>query len=67
MTTAELQKNVDSHLGPSGDNGGFIITVAKEGMIWTDNETPRIQKCERICIHHIDRQRLVIGKLAGIT
>jgi hypothetical protein len=34
-------KNVDSHLGISGDNGGLKITVAKEGMIWTGNETPR--------------------------
>ncbi|MDQ6667243.1 MAG: hypothetical protein M3Y53_03330 [Thermoproteota archaeon] len=40
MTTA-APKNVDSHLGISGDNGGLKITVAKEGMIWTGNETPR--------------------------
>jgi len=34
MTATELQKNVDSHLGISGDNGRFKITVAKEGMTW---------------------------------
>ena len=27
MTTAELQKNVDSHLGISGDKGRFKITI----------------------------------------
>ncbi|MFZ0514935.1 MAG: MBL fold metallo-hydrolase [Candidatus Nitrosopolaris sp.] len=41
MTTAELQKNVDSHLGISGDSGRFKITVAKEGMIWVAKETPK--------------------------
>ena len=34
MTATELQKNVNSHLGISGDNGRFKITVAKEGMTW---------------------------------
>ena len=41
-------KNVDSHLGISGDNGGLKITVAKEGMIWTGNETPRYAYDENI-------------------
>jgi phosphoribosyl 1,2-cyclic phosphodiesterase len=41
MTAAELQKNVDSHLGISGDSGRFKITVAKEGMIWVAKETPK--------------------------
>ncbi|PWU82763.1 MAG: hypothetical protein DLM72_00075 [Candidatus Nitrosopolaris wilkensis] len=41
MTSAELQKNVDSHLGISGDSGRFRITVAKEGTIWTPRERPR--------------------------
>ena len=41
MTIVELQKNVDSHLGISGDNGRFRITVAKEGMIWTAKESPK--------------------------
>jgi phosphoribosyl 1,2-cyclic phosphodiesterase len=34
MTTAELQRNIDSHLKVSGDNGRFRITVANEGMLW---------------------------------
>jgi phosphoribosyl 1,2-cyclic phosphodiesterase len=41
MTTTELQKNVDSHLGISGDSGKFKIMVAKEGMIWVAKETPQ--------------------------
>jgi L-ascorbate metabolism protein UlaG (beta-lactamase superfamily) len=41
MTSAELQKTVDSHLGVSGDSGRFKITVAKEGMIWAPKETPK--------------------------
>jgi hypothetical protein len=50
MTTADLQKNVDSHLGTSGDNGRFKITVAKEGMIWTANQTPRYSSDENITV-----------------
>jgi phosphoribosyl 1,2-cyclic phosphodiesterase len=41
MTSAELQKNVDSHLRISGDNGRFRITVGKEGMIWTAKKSPQ--------------------------
>jgi phosphoribosyl 1,2-cyclic phosphodiesterase len=41
MTTADLQKNVDSHLGISGDSGRFKIMVAKEGLIWVAKETPQ--------------------------
>jgi phosphoribosyl 1,2-cyclic phosphodiesterase len=40
MTSAELQKNIDSHLGISGDNGRFKITVGKEGMIWAAKKSP---------------------------
>jgi phosphoribosyl 1,2-cyclic phosphodiesterase len=40
MTSAELQKNIDSHLGISGDNGRFKITVGKEGMIWAAKNSP---------------------------
>jgi phosphoribosyl 1,2-cyclic phosphodiesterase len=50
MTTAELQKNVDSHLRISGDNGRFKITVAKEGMIWTPRETLKYSYDENIAI-----------------
>ncbi|HET7146954.1 MAG TPA: MBL fold metallo-hydrolase, partial [Candidatus Nitrosopolaris sp.] len=38
MTTAELQRNIDSHLKVSGDNGRFRITVANEGMLWAAKE-----------------------------
>jgi phosphoribosyl 1,2-cyclic phosphodiesterase len=40
MTSAELQKNIDSHLQISGDNGRFRITVGKEGMIWAAKKSP---------------------------
>jgi hypothetical protein len=40
MTSSELQKNIDSHLGISGDNGRFRITVGKEGMIWAAKKSP---------------------------
>lgn len=53
LTTAELQKNVDSHLGISGDNGRFRMTVAKDGMIWTANEAPRLQHDKNIPIGNI--------------
>jgi len=38
MTTAELQKVIDSHLMISGDEGKFRIIVGKEGIIWTPKE-----------------------------
>ena len=41
MTTAELQRNIDSHLKVSGDEGRFKIMVGKEGTIWTDKETAK--------------------------
>ena len=50
MTTAELQKNVDSHLGISGDSGRFKITVAKEGMIWAPRESPKNSYNENVPI-----------------
>ena len=34
MTTDELQKVIDSHLGIIGSEGKFRITVAREGMVW---------------------------------
>ncbi|HXP52357.1 MAG TPA: MBL fold metallo-hydrolase, partial [Bacteroidia bacterium] len=40
MTSAELQKNIDSHLGISGGDGRFRITVGKEGMIWAAKKSP---------------------------
>ena len=39
MTTAELQKVIDSHLMISGDEGRFRIIVGKEGMLWSAKET----------------------------
>jgi len=53
MTSAELQTNVDSHLGISGDNGRFRITVAQEGMIWTPDETRSHSYDENIPIGNI--------------
>jgi phosphoribosyl 1,2-cyclic phosphodiesterase len=38
MTTDELQRVIDEHLRITGDNGKFRITVAKEGMVWTEKE-----------------------------
>ena len=38
MTTDELQRVIDEHLRVTGDSGKFRITVAKEGMIWTEKE-----------------------------
>jgi hypothetical protein len=36
MTSDELQKTIDSYLKITGNDGKFKITVAREGMIWTD-------------------------------
>lgn len=44
MTTSELQRNIDSHLKVSGDNGRFRITVANEGMLWTAKEDPHLRE-----------------------
>ncbi|MFL6383051.1 MAG: MBL fold metallo-hydrolase [Nitrososphaeraceae archaeon] len=38
MTTDELQRVIDEHLRVTGDNGKFRITVAKEGMVWSQKE-----------------------------
>jgi phosphoribosyl 1,2-cyclic phosphodiesterase len=38
MTTEELQRVIDEHLRVTGDSGKFTMTVAKEGMIWTEKE-----------------------------
>jgi hypothetical protein len=38
MTTDELQRVIDEHLRVTGDSGKFTMTVAKEGMIWTEKE-----------------------------
>jgi hypothetical protein len=38
MTTDELQRVIDEHLRVTGDNGKFTITVAKEGMVWSQKE-----------------------------
>jgi len=46
MTTAELQRNIDSHLKVSGDNGRFRITVANEGMLWAPKEDSHLHKNE---------------------
>ena len=53
MTTAELQKNVDSHLRISGGNGRFKITVAKEGMIWTPKASLKYSYDENIAIGNV--------------
>lgn len=53
MTTHELQKNVDSHLAISGDNGRFNITVAKEGMIWAPKEPAKPTDDENIPVGNI--------------
>jgi phosphoribosyl 1,2-cyclic phosphodiesterase len=53
MTSAELQKNIDSHLGISGDSGRFKITVAKEGMIWAAKETPKYSDDENMSIGNV--------------
>ncbi|MGC2680856.1 MAG: MBL fold metallo-hydrolase [Candidatus Nitrosopolaris sp.] len=53
MTSAELQKNIDSHLGISGDNGRFKITVGKEGMIWVAKDSPEYAYDENIPIGNI--------------
>ena len=44
MTTDELQRMVDSHLGIIGDEGKFRITVAKEGMLWDSYEIRKTRK-----------------------
>ena len=41
MTAAELQRNIDSHLKVSGDEGRFKIMVGKEDNIWTDKESAK--------------------------
>jgi phosphoribosyl 1,2-cyclic phosphodiesterase len=43
MTTDELQRVIDEHLRVTGDSGKFRITVAKEGMIWTEKEGQQSQ------------------------
>jgi phosphoribosyl 1,2-cyclic phosphodiesterase len=56
MTATELQKNVDSHLGISGDNGRFKITVAKEGMTWipkSENKNLEYQVDENVAVGNI--------------
>ena len=58
MTTTELQKNVDSHLGISGDNGRFKITVAKEGMTWTPKSDENLE--------HQDDKNVAIGNAIEI-
>jgi phosphoribosyl 1,2-cyclic phosphodiesterase len=59
MTVTELQKNVDSHLGISGDNGRFKITVAKEGMTW-------IPKSLNEILEYQDDPNVAIGNLIEI-
>ncbi|MFZ0511258.1 MAG: MBL fold metallo-hydrolase [Candidatus Nitrosopolaris sp.] len=44
MTASELQRNIDSHLKVSGDNGRFRITVANEGMLWTAKEDSQLNE-----------------------
>jgi phosphoribosyl 1,2-cyclic phosphodiesterase len=53
MTSAELQKTVDSHLGVSGDSGKFKITIAKEGMIWSPKGTPKYSDDEIMPIGNV--------------
>jgi hypothetical protein len=71
MTAAELQKNVDSHLGISGDNGRFKITVAKEGMTWVpkslnenlDQDDPNVTIGHIIEIEGLEKYFFKIEKL----
>jgi transposase len=44
MTTDELQRAINEHLGVTGDNGKFRMTVAKEGMVWTKKEEQEQQR-----------------------
>ena len=57
MTTDELQRVIDEHLRITGDNGKFRITVAKEGMVWTEKEGQQSQ---------IYDERIPIGKVLEI-
>jgi hypothetical protein len=38
MTSDELQETIDSYLKITGNDGKFKITVAREGMLWTDKD-----------------------------
>ncbi len=42
MTSDELQKTIDSYLKITGNDGKFKITVAREGMLWTDKDNIRM-------------------------
>jgi phosphoribosyl 1,2-cyclic phosphodiesterase len=53
MTSAELQKTVDSHLAVSGDSGRFKITVANEGMIWAPKGTTKYSDDENMPIGNV--------------
>jgi phosphoribosyl 1,2-cyclic phosphodiesterase len=57
MTTDELQRVIDEHLRITGDNGKFRITVAKEGMVWTEKEGQQSQ---------IYDENILIGKVLEI-
>jgi hypothetical protein len=35
LSTSNLQKVIDDYLQIAGENGKFVIKVAKEGMVWT--------------------------------
>jgi hypothetical protein len=58
MTTAELQRNIDSHLKVSGDNGRFRITVANEGMLWAAKEDSHL--------HEEENNKNPIGSVIGV-
>jgi hypothetical protein len=42
MTSDELQKTIDSYLKITGNDGKFKITVARQGMIWTDRDSTQM-------------------------
>jgi len=59
MTTDELQSAINSHLQATGDNGKFRMTVAQEGMVWTEEEGQKQQR-------HLADESKPIGKVLEI-
>jgi hypothetical protein len=64
MTTDELQRMIDEHLKASGDDGKFRITVAKEGMVWTEKEG-EVQQQQRQQ-HKVYDESIPAGKVLEI-
>jgi hypothetical protein len=64
MTTDELQRMIDEHLKATGDDGKFRITVAKEGMVWTEKEG-EVQQQQRQQ-HKVYDESIPAGKVLEI-